>query len=124
MQDKRPVNLDMATIKLPLPALVSILTRVSGVFLFVGMAVLLYMLDASLASESSFEGLRRTLATVPAKLVIWAIVSVLIYHVAAGVRHLLADLGIGETLRGGILGARLTLSAAALGIFLAGLWIW
>lgn len=124
VKDNRPVNLDMTTIRLPLPAVVSILTRASGVFLFVGMAVLIWALDASLASESSFNELKETLGSPLAKLVLWAIVAGLIYHAAAGIKHLVADAGIGETLEGGLLGARITLAVAIILILLAGVWIW
>jgi succinate dehydrogenase / fumarate reductase cytochrome b subunit len=114
----------MTTIRLPLPALISILTRASGVFIFMGMAVLLWALDASLASEASFNELRQTLASPLSKFVIWAVVSGLIYHACAGIKHLVADAGIGETLEGGILGARITLVVSIVLIICAGLWIW
>lgn len=124
VKDNRPVNLDMTTIRLPLPAVVSILTRASGVFIFVGMVVLLCALDASLASEASFNELKETLASPLSKFVIWAVVSGLIYHAAAGVKHLVADFGHGETLEGGILGAKITLLVSGVLILLAGIWIW
>ena len=114
----------MTTIRLPLPAIVSILTRASGVFLFIGMAVLLYALDASLASEASFNEVKQALATPLVKLVIWAVVAGLIYHAAAGIKHLVADLGVGETLEGGITGSRITLVVSIVFILLAGVWIW
>ncbi|MCB1849076.1 MAG: succinate dehydrogenase, cytochrome b556 subunit, partial [Halieaceae bacterium] len=50
MKDKRPVNLDIGTMRLPITAWASIAHRASGVFLFAGMAVLIWALDASLAS--------------------------------------------------------------------------
>ena len=114
----------MTTIKLPLPALVSILTRASGVFLFVGMAVLIYALDASLASEESFNALKLELASPLYKVVIWVIVAALIYHAASGIKHLFGDAGVGETLEGGILGAKIVVAVAAILIVIAGIWIW
>lgn len=45
MNSKRPVNLDITTIKLPLPAYTSILHRISGILLFVGVGFLLYALE-------------------------------------------------------------------------------
>lgn len=124
VKDNRPVNLDMTTIKLPLPALVSILTRATGVFLFVGMAVFLYVLDASLASEQSFNELKLDLASPLYKFVLWAIVAGLIYHAASGIKHLFGDAGVGETLEGGILGAKIVVAVAAVLIIVAGIWIW
>jgi succinate dehydrogenase / fumarate reductase cytochrome b subunit len=109
---------------LPLPAIVSILTRASGVFIFLGMAVLLWLLDLSLSGEAGFAEAQQVLTSPMVKLVVWAIVSGLIYHALAGIKHLVGDFGVGETLEGGLLGARLVLVCSAILIALAGVWIW
>ncbi|MBT4522237.1 MAG: succinate dehydrogenase, cytochrome b556 subunit [Halieaceae bacterium] len=124
MKDTRPVNLDMSTIKLPLTALVSITHRASGVFIFVGMAVLIWALDASLKSPDSFAALQALLASPLPKLIVWAVVSGCIYHLIVGVKHLLMDMGIGETMEGGMRGAKLSLVISLVLIILAGVWIW
>ena len=124
MKDTRPVNLDIGTMRLPITAWVSIAHRASGVFLFAGMAVLIWALDASLASPESFASLQECLGSPLAKLVIWAVVAGLIYHTAAGVKHLIMDFGIGETMEGGILGARIVIAVSIVLILLAGVWIW
>jgi succinate dehydrogenase / fumarate reductase cytochrome b subunit len=59
-----------------------------------------------------------------AKLVLFGVLSALAYHTAAGIKHLIMDMGIGESLAGGVLAARITLVAAAGLIVLAGAWIW
>lgn len=110
--------------RLPITAWASITHRASGVFLFVGMAVLLWALDASLAGPESFASLRESLDHPLLKLVIWAVVSGLIYHSLAGVKHLVMDLGIGETMAGGILGVRIVVALSVVLILLAGIWIW
>ena len=46
------------------------------------------------------------------------------YHIAAGIKHLVADLGVGETLEGGITGSWITLVVSIVFILLAGVWIW
>jgi len=107
-----------------LPAIVSILTRASGVFIFLGMAVMLWLLDMSLTSETEFELVLVMLSSPVAKLVIWAILAGVIYHALAGLKHLVADFGYGETLEGGILGARLVVVLSFVLIALAGVWIW
>jgi succinate dehydrogenase / fumarate reductase cytochrome b subunit len=124
VKDKRPVNLDIGSMRLPITAWASIAHRASGVFLFVGMAVLLWALDASLASPESFASLQESLDNPLLKLVIWAVVSGLIYHSLAGVKHLVMDVGIGETMAGGILGVRIVVALSAVLILLAGIWIW
>jgi succinate dehydrogenase / fumarate reductase cytochrome b subunit len=110
--------------RLPITAWTSIAHRASGVFLFAGMAVLIWALDASLASPESFEGLKECLASPLAKLVIWAVVAGLIYHSVAGIKHLIMDFGIGETMEGGVLGARLVIAVSLVLILLAGILIW
>lgn len=110
--------------RLPITAWSSITHRASGVFLFVGMAVLIWALDASLSSPESFASLQECLSSPLAKLVIWAVLAGLIYHSVAGVKHLIMDCGIGETLEGGRLGAGLVFALSAVLIVLAGVWIW
>lgn len=124
VKSQRPVNLDLRTIKLPVTAYTSILHRISGVILFLGIAVLLFALDKSLASEEGFEQVKAYLASPLVKLVIWGLLSALLYHLVAGVRHLIMDMGIGETLQGGTLGSKIVIAASVVLILLAGVWIW
>lgn len=124
MNKNRPVNLDISTIKLPITAYVSILHRVSGVILFFGMGILLWVLGASLESAESFASLKTTLSNPLWQFVIWGTLAALGYHIAAGVRHLFMDAGIGETLEGGRTGAKIALAVAVVLIVLAGVWVW
>ena len=110
--------------RLPITAWVSITHRASGVFLFAAVAVLLWALDSSLESPESFNALAEQLSSPVFKFVIWAVLAGLIYHTLAGVRHLIMDLGIGESLPGGILGARLVAIGSIVLILVAGIWIW
>ena len=55
---------------------------------------------------------------------IWGLLSALLYHLVAGVRHLIMDMGIGETLEGGKLGSKIVLVVSAIVIVLLGVWIW
>ena len=87
-------------IRLPLPGWVSILHRISGVLLvFPFAAWLLFMLDASLLSEASFENtkgyLRLPLVKAGMLLFIWAYC----HHFCAGIRFLLLDINRGIELR-------------------------
>ena len=124
VNSQRPVNLDLRTIKLPVTAYTSILHRISGVILFLGLAVMLFALDKSLASEEGFAEVKACLTSPFAKLVTWGLLSALLYHLVAGVRHLIMDLGIGETLEGGKLGSKIVLVVSTIVIVLLGVWIW
>ncbi len=110
--------------RLPITAWASITHRASGVFIFIGMAVLIWVLDASLKSPESFDSLVDTLGSPLVKFVLWAVFAGLMYHTVAGIKHLVADFGIGETMEGGVLGARIVFVVSAVLIALGGLWIW
>ncbi len=124
MQKKRPVNLNLFTIQFPLPAITSILHRISGFALFLFIPLLLWMLHASLASAEQFANLHELLTSIPAKLGLILLFAGLFYHLFAGVRHLLMDAQIGETLKGANRGAILVLVLSALFTIVTGYWIW
>ncbi len=124
VNSQRPVNLDLRTIKLPVTAYTSILHRISGVILFVGIAIMLYAMDKSLASEEGFGEVKACLTSPLAKLIIWGLLSALLYHMVAGIRHLIMDSGVGETLEGGKLGSKIVIAVSVVLILLAGVWIW
>jgi succinate dehydrogenase / fumarate reductase cytochrome b subunit len=124
VKDNRPVNLDFKTLHLPLPAITSILHRISGVIVFGGVFVLLWLLSASLESESGFTDVQNWLAAPLVKVVVWGILAGLLYHLIAGVKHLVMDMGIGETLEGAKTGAKLVVFISVIAIVLAGVWLW
>lgn len=124
MKDNRPKNLELRTLNFPLPAITSILHRISGVIVFVGIAILLFLLAESLRSEQGFANVQQWLSLPLVKFVVWGTVAALLFHLIAGLRHLLMDTGFGETLEGGVNGARLVVILSAIAIIAAGLWIW
>jgi succinate dehydrogenase / fumarate reductase, cytochrome b subunit len=100
-------------IRLPLPGWVSILHRISGALLvFPFAAWLLYLLDASLLSEVSFEKvkgyLRLPLVKAGMLLFVWAYC----HHFCAGIRFLLLDLNKGIELRQARLSSLIVLIAS------------
>ena len=124
MKDKRPVNLDFKTLRLPLPAITSILHRISGVVVFGGVFVLLWLLSSSLQSERGFTDVQNWLTAPLVKVVVWGILAGLLYHLIAGVKHLIMDMGIGETLEGAKTSAKLVVIISVIAIVLAGVWLW
>jgi len=95
---KRPVWFNLSPLNLPVPGLVSIFHRVSGILLFLGLFEFLLLLDLSLGSERGFaqvgEWLRYPLVKVLVISSIWA----LLHHMCAGIRHLFLDVDIGTSL--------------------------
>ena len=123
-KDKRPVNLDIGTMKLPVTAYVSISHRLSGVFLFVMSGLLVWALDMSLSSEAGFAQLAALLSTPLAKVLLWATASAISYHAFAGIKHLIMDMGVGETMAGGVMGARIVIALAVLAAAAWGMYLW
>jgi succinate dehydrogenase / fumarate reductase cytochrome b subunit len=97
----RPVYLDLLSIRQPLPAIVSILHRVSGALLFaVGIPLLLYAVQCSLASAESYAAWKSLFTSPLAKVALLVLGWAYLHHLFAGVRHLFADIGIGVDLVG------------------------
>lgn len=124
MKTKRPVNLDLTTIRQPLAAISSILHRISGVIVFFGIAGLLCLLDVSLTSEQDFNAVQAAALSPVMRFLLWGVLSALAYHCVAGVKHLLLDLGVGESKEGGPRGAQLVFIVSAVLSVLLGVWIW
>ena len=121
---ERPVNLDLTAMRWPITAFTSMPHRISGLLLFIAVGFLIWALGASLESQESFDSLKECLSGFFSKLIIWAILSALIFHFFAGIKHLLMDIGIGETLEGAHLGSKLVLAVSGVFILLAGVWVW
>ncbi|QJD71099.1 succinate dehydrogenase, cytochrome b556 subunit [Marinobacterium sp. LSUCC0821] len=125
MNKKRPVNLDLRTIKQPLPAVTSILHRVSGLALFFGSIFMMYALSLSLESQEGFDAAAELLTdSFLAKLIAWGLLSALFYHFFAGIKHLVMDAGYCEEIESGKAAAKVTLALSAVAILLAGVWVW
>lgn len=92
---KRPKNLDLTTIRLPLPGKVSILHRVSGAGLFLCLPVILWLFSSSLTSAETFATFKSVFSSLPAKVVLAGLIWAYIHHFCAGIRFLLLDLHIG-----------------------------
>ncbi|TMH27941.1 MAG: succinate dehydrogenase, cytochrome b556 subunit [Betaproteobacteria bacterium] len=84
-------------IRLPMPAWVSILHRVSGTLLFFPFAAwLLYLLDTTLASEQGFARVKDHYLQLPVvKLALIVFIWAYAHHFCAGIRFLLLDLNMG-----------------------------
>lgn len=124
MNKKRPINLSLTTLKYPPMAIVSILHRISGILLFLLMPLMLYFLSRSLKSPGSFSDLQVLLSNPMIKILLLAFASALVYHLLAGIRHLLMDLGLGEHLSSGRRSATFVIVASSVLIIVMGVWLW
>jgi succinate dehydrogenase / fumarate reductase cytochrome b subunit len=92
MNNKRPKNLNLLTIRLPINALVSILHRVSGMGLFVLLPLLLLALHYSFASEADYLRVLTAMDFWLVKLIVIGFAWAFFHHFYAGLRHLAQDL--------------------------------
>ena len=120
----RPVNLDIATFRLPITAYVSILHRVSGVAnVFISLA-LIWLLSQSLASKDSYEYVIELTNLLFVKVVLFLILANLIYHSCAGIRHLIMDMGVGEdSFKSGKISACVMIAVAMILLTLTFFWL-
>ena len=98
--DHRPVYIDLRKINLPVSALISIMHRLSGMYIFfITLPLMLALIYFSTESEDSFNDLSLFLKNY--KFILALIVlsfCILWYHILSGVRHLIMDAHIGESL--------------------------
>lgn len=92
---KRPKNLDLTSIKLPLPGKLSILHRVSGVGMFLMLPLLLWIFQASVTSPESFAAFQAIAAHPLLKVILAGLIWAYMHHFCAGIRYLLLDMHVG-----------------------------
>ena len=123
MTKERPVYLSLRY-RWPITAIASILHRVTGMALFVGIAYLLWLLDLALSSEAGFAEAGELLAMPLAKLVLWGVLSMLIYHIVAGIKHLFMDFHIGDSFQAASINAYVAFAVSAVLAAGLGAWLW
>lgn len=79
-------------IRLPLPAFVSILHRVSGAVLFLMLPLLLCLLGSSLESTQSFNEFKAWVGHPLLKILLLGLLWAYLHHFCAGIRHLAMDM--------------------------------
>ena len=100
MTRRRPVYLNLVRIRLPLPGIVSILHRLSGAALYlIGLPLLLFGVQRSLASPEAFDSFRGALSNPLAKIVLIGLIWAYLHHFFAGIRFLLLDVQQGIELK-------------------------
>ncbi len=124
MKGQRPVDLPLHTFAWPLAAIASITHRITGVLLFVGIALLLYLADLALGSQEGFAAAAKLIGEPLPKLILLAVLAALTYHIVAGIKHLLLDFHIGDSLVGGRVGAQLSIVITVVLVALMGVWLW
>ncbi|MGC1854048.1 MAG: succinate dehydrogenase, cytochrome b556 subunit [Candidatus Aquirickettsiella sp.] len=121
---KRPINLNLLTIRFPITAIASILHRISGFFLFLVIPIFLAVVALTLQSPEAFFTVHTCFAHPLIKLILLGFLWALFYHLFAGIRHLLMDAGMGEELKSARFSASLVMILAIVGTGVMGIYIW
>jgi len=98
MITKQPKNLNLFTIRFPIPAIVSILHRMSGVIIFLLMPAITIAFCMSLMSSSDFASVILIINLWPLRILGAILTWGVFHHFIAGCRHLLLDMQIGNDL--------------------------
>ena len=98
--DHRQVNINLTKIKLPISALTSITHRLTGMYVFfITLPLSIFLFYISTSNAESFLNLINTLVN-NSYITTFVAFSYLVflYHILTGVRHLIMDMHIGESL--------------------------
>ena len=92
---RRPVHLNLFKIKLPIGGIMSIIHRATGVFMFLVLPYLIYLLSLSLSGPEGYQQAGDSLHSLFGILVVFCLMWALIHHLLAGIRYLLIDVDLG-----------------------------
>ncbi len=95
MQTQRPVFLELWRIKLPVPGILSILHRVSGVWMVLALPFAAILFHRALSGPEGFAAVAATLDNWLVRLILLALAWGILHHLFAGIRYLMLDLGLG-----------------------------
>jgi succinate dehydrogenase / fumarate reductase, cytochrome b subunit len=123
-QRRRPKNLNLLTIRLPINAIISIMHRMSGIVLFLIVPVLLWTLSQSLATEASYLALMGMFEHWLLKLGLVLLSWPFFHHFYAGLRHLAMDVHCLKSLPNARFSSRLVLGLDVLSILVFAWLVW
>jgi len=120
----RPIFLDIISIRLPIPGIVSILHRISGVLLFISLPLLLWLLAGTLDNAAAFESYRAFVAHPLVKIGLLGLLWAYLHHFFAGIRFLFLDAHKGLDLNTARATAKTVMALALICTAILGVWLW
>ena len=93
--EQRPKYLNLIQIRLPIPGMVSIAHRISGVLMFLAIPFVTYALHTAVRDETGFLEIGAIMDNIVIKLMLLILTWSLLHHLLAGIRYLLIDMDIG-----------------------------
>lgn len=123
-----PRNISLGSLlrySFPIMAIASILHRASGFILFLFIPFMLYLLEQLKTSAVSFANIHDGFDHCWIfKILTWILLSALWYHLIAGIKHLIMDLGFLEEKTSAKISSICILILGFAGIILLGAWLW
>ncbi len=124
VRKQRPKHLALNEIRLPLPGIVSILHRISGVGIFLLLPFLLFLLDRSLGSPETFETFAAVVDNWFVKLILLGLLWAYMHHFCAGIRFLLLDMHMGVDLESARKSSKIVLGVSIALTLIIGVKLW
>ncbi len=93
INSNRPVSPHLQVYKLPLTGVISILHRMTGVLLSVGLILIVYVLYAVAGGSNTYTAMQDFMRPVLMQVIYWGFIYALFFHLCHGVRHIIWDAG-------------------------------
>lgn len=117
---QRPKYLNLMQIRLPIPGIVSIAHRISGILMFLAIPFIAYMLHVVVQGEAGFLEIRALTDNMVIKLALFILIWSLLHHLFAGIRYLLIDFDVGVNKPAARASAAVVLVAAIISAVIVG----
>jgi succinate dehydrogenase / fumarate reductase cytochrome b subunit len=124
---KKITNIDLMSIKsynFPITAISSILHRISGVILIIAIPLAVVGMNYSLAGPDGYDQTVKLLTHSWVSIFFWLFLSAITYHVYAGIRHMIMDMGFGESMKVAKITSLLVIVLGVLSAILWGCYLW
>ncbi|WP_277458267.1 succinate dehydrogenase, cytochrome b556 subunit [Methylococcus capsulatus] len=92
---ERPLSPHLQVYRLPVTALLSITHRITGVLLSIGLIGLVLVLMLVVQGPSAYAPVHAFLSGIVGRILLWAWITALLFHLSHGIRHLAWDTGHG-----------------------------
>ena len=100
LQDRRPLSPHLQIYRPMLTMMMSIVHRITGVALYVGMVLIAWYLIAAAAGEQAFSRAYGVLASLPGQVILFGFTWALFHHFLGGIRHAIWDTGVAMDAQG------------------------
>jgi succinate dehydrogenase / fumarate reductase, cytochrome b subunit len=93
INSNRPVSPHLQVYKLPLTGVISILHRMTGVLLSVGLILIVYVIYAVAGGSNTYTAMQDFMRPILMQVIYWGFIYALFFHLCHGVRHIIWDAG-------------------------------